>query len=757
MLSKLFRMSGLKVSLAITILMVVVFVFSSVATQGTFINLLDKKWVDFIVKQRPVQPHTDVVAVATIDSKSVDEYGRWPWPRSRMAQLVETLTGYYNVDTIGFDIVFSEPEQDTGIAAIDRYKNLFASLGFPRSPQTLRYLNLLDRSKVELDGDAKFGEAISKAENVVLGYFFFGNEEQVAHLSQEQIADSASRIAGSEISLLKGNISRGAVPIGLSPESNIAKINQGNRLSGFFNVNPDPEDGTVRRVHLLLQFGQNYYPSLDLQILRKYLKADNIIVDADEAGDVYGIEVGNTFIKTNHDSSILLNYKGPQGTFPTYSIYDIIEHTVPKEKLADKIVLVGATEIGIFDLRTTPVGVSYPGVEVHATLLDNLLTTSYFRLDNLNDLYTAVLILVFGLLLGFTLPNIKPLYSHLLAFGLLFAYLLVHRWMVNNLLSWTSFMYPSITILLIWAGVTIYRFLVTDKDKRFIRGAFQQYLSPQVINQLMDNPQLLTLGGERRVLTAFFSDVQGFSTISEQLDPTELVKLLNIYLTEMTNLVTEVEGTIDKYEGDAIIAFFGAPVPYEDHATRACFVSLAMQKRLAEMRDQWQQEGTPLLYMRIGLNTGPMVVGNMGSEKRFDYTMMGNSVNLAARLEGANKNYGTYTMVSEFTYEPAKNDIEVRELDLIRVIGIKTPVRIYELLAKKGELDEEVKKGIAYFAKGLELYRKQDWEEAAKYFNAVFKFIPDDPPSKTFIERCREFYKNPPGEDWDGVFVAASK
>jgi adenylate cyclase len=757
MLTKLFRMSGLKVALLVTLAMMIVFMFGVTSPQGNFINLLDKKWVDFILKQRGVQPHTDVVAIATIDSKSVDEYGRWPWPRSRMAQLTEALNAYYKVSTIGLDIVFSEPEQDNGISIIDRYKNLFASLGFPSSPRTVRFMDMLEQSKSELDGDSKFGKTLAQSKSAVLGYFFFADQGSIEHLTPEQIADSASRIAGSEISLLKGSIAPGTIPIGLAPESNIEKIYKGGVYSGFFNMVPDSEDGTVRRVHLLLQYGQNVYPSLDLQVLRHYLQADNLIVDADENGLVFGVEVGQKFVKTNSDGSILLNYKGPQGTFPHYSIYDIIEHNIPKEKLEGKIVLVGATEVGIFDLRNTPVAVDYPGVEVHATLLDNLLSDSYFKLDLLNQVYTFFLILALGLVLGIAMPNIKPLYSHIMMVVLLVAYAAVHQWMVNNLLTWTSFMYPAITIILVWAGVTVYRFLVTDKDKRFIRGAFQQYLSPQVISQLMDNPKLLTLGGERRVMTAFFSDVQGFSTISEKLDPTDLVKLLNVYLTEMCHLITEVDGTIDKFEGDAIIAFFGAPVAYDDHATRACLASLAMQKKLAEMREVWKQEGTPPLYMRIGLNTGPMVVGNMGSESRFDYTMMGNSVNLAARLEGANKNYGSYTCMSEYTYEPAKDAVEVRELDLIRVIGINTPVRLYELVAKKGELSEDQQKGFAYFAKGLELYRKQQWEEAAKYFNAVFKFIPDDPPSKKFIDRCRDFYKNPPPEDWDGVFVAESK
>ncbi len=756
MLRKIFTLSGFNLSLMITAVILGLFAWNSVSAESSFINLLDKKWVDFIIQRRGEQPHTDQVVIATIDTKSVDRYGRWPWPRSRMAELVETLNDYYNVSTIGFDIVFSEPEQGAGIAITERYANLFAKLGFPPGSRTKRYLAFLNRSKSELDGDARFGRALAAKPTSILGYFFFARN-QVAHATNEELAASARRIAGSEISLLKGAFDKGLIPVGYVPESNIDKIFKGGVLSGFFDVNPDPEDGTVRRIHLLMQHGENIYPALVLQVLRHYYGAKNIIVETDENGLIRAIEVGKNYIETNSDSSILLNYKGPQATFPHYSIYDIIEKQIPKEALEDKIVLVGATEKGIYDLRTTPVGVDFPGVEIHANLLDNLLTNSYFKLDLFNDVYTFFVLLGLGLLLGIALPNLKNIYGTVLVVALLLGYAVAHRWMVTELLTWTSFIYPALAIILIWGAVTLYRFLVTDKDKRFIKGAFQQYLSPEVITQLMDNPQMLQLGGERRVMTAFFSDVQGFSTISEQLDPTELVHLLNVYLTAMTNLVTEVDGTIDKYEGDAIIAFFGAPMPHEDHATRACMVSLAMQKRLAEMREQWEQEGSPPLYMRIGLNTGAMVVGNMGSEKRFDYTMMGNAVNLAARLEGANKNYATYSCISEMTYEAAKDAIEVRELDLIRVMGITTAVRIYELVAKKGELSEEQRKGFAYFAKGLELYRQQEWEEAAKYFNAVYKFIPDDPPAGKFVERCRQFKANPPGSDWDGVFEATEK
>ncbi|MBI3992636.1 MAG: CHASE2 domain-containing protein [Candidatus Lambdaproteobacteria bacterium] len=757
MLKSFFKMSGFKLSLLITFVILGMFLYSTVDPTGNFLNLLDKKWVDFIMKGRGVQPHTTEVVIATIDTKSVDRYGRWPWPRARIAQLVQALNDYYEVNTIGLDIVFSEAEEGSGVKVTDDYASYFRKLGFSGS-RAQEFITYLNRNKSQLDGDTQLGQMLKKKPNSVLGYFLFTSKEQVAHQAEEDLRASASRIAGSEISLLQGTIAKGIIPIGEAVESNIEKIYKGGTLSGFFNMQPDTEDGTVRRVHLLYEYKDNIYPSLDLQLLRHYFAADGISVVADENSGIVEIALGgNKSIYPNFDGSILLNYKGPQETFPHYSIYDIIEHNIPKEKLEGRIVLVGATEVGIFDLRTTPVGVAYPGVEVHATLLDNIITDSYFKLSFANDFFTALLILVIGLVLGVALPNLKSIYGSLLTLALLVGYVFAHRWMVMNWLSWTSAVFVVLVMIVVWGAVTLYRFLVTDKDKRFISGAFKQYLSPDVINQLMENPDFLKLGGERRVMTAFFSDVQGFSTISEKLEPEELVALLNVYLTEMSNIVMDYGGTVDKYEGDAIIAFVGAPVAYEDHALRACLMSLDMQKRLAVLRQQWLDEGKPKILNRIGLNTGPMVVGNMGSEKRFDYTMMGNSVNLAARLEGANKNYGTFTCMSEYTYEQAKDAVEVRELDLIRVIGINTPVRIYELVARKGELTEEQKKGFAYFAKGLQLYREQQWDEAEKYFNAVLKFIPDDPPATRYLKRCSDMKAKPPAPDWDGVFVATEK
>ena len=774
MFKNLLKLSGFKISLLISFGMVIFFMYNTFVGQQSFLSLLDKKVVDFIVNYRgpiiPKDQRGETVVIAVIDTLSVDELGRWPWPRNIIADLIDKLNNYYEARVIALDIVFSEPMHNTLGIATDRFKKRFEELGFANNSRGKQFIQLLENTKRELDGDAKLARTLSKTDNVVLGYLFFNDPDKLKHLTPENIRDSASRIEGSHVTAIYKpggvELAENTVPVGLVPESNIAKFTQNRKnLSGHFNMQPDLEDGMVRRVHMLMKYGELLFPSLVLQILRKNFDAD-IVVNLDTNGFVETIEVGGGIInpiETDQEGAVLINYMGPAGTFPHYSISKILRGEIPKEKLEDRIVLVGPTEPGIFDLRTTPVGVAFPGVEVHANVLKNILSGEsglYFRLDFMNDLYSILLILLFGLVVGFTLPNLKPIYGFLFAVGLLAVFSVTHVFMVIEMLTWTSFIYPSLTLLLTWMAVTLFQFLVSDKDKRFIKGAFQQYLSPDVIAQLMDNPKQLQLGGEKRVMTAFFSDVQGFSTISEQLDPTELVQLLNIYLTRMTDLITDVDGTIDKYEGDAIIAFFGAPMFYEDHAIRACQVTLRMQVALEEMRQTWKEEGVDeslWLYQRIGLNTGDMVVGNMGSAKRFDYTMMGNAVNLAARLEGANKNYGTFDCISEYTYEPAKEAIEVRELDLIRVMGIKTPVRIYELVAEKGQLSEEKTKAFKYFAKGLELYRDQQWDESAKYFNAVNKFIPNDPPSSKYIQRCKDMKANPPATDWDGVFEATSK
>ncbi len=305
--------------------------------------------------------------------------------------------------------------------------------------------------------------------------------------------------------------------------------------------------------------------------------------------------------------------------------------------------------------------------------------------------------------------------------------------------------------------INVYLFIEERKEKSFIKNAFGQYLSPKVIDKLVEDPSALALGGEKREMTAFFSDVQGFSTISESLTPDELVQLLNEYLTEMCNIIADFDGTIDKFEGDAIIAFWGAPLNQANHATLACLACIEMQKRLLDLRKKWAEEGKPQLLVRMGVNSGPMVVGNMGSQSRMDYTIMGDSVNLAARLEGANKFYKTYTMISEFTFQQAKNDIEAREVDTIRVVGRNEAIKVFEILGNKGKVTEERAKAMESYYRGLALYKQQKFKEAAEVFESVLEMAPMDGPSQTYVNRCYDYIENPPGDAWDGVYTHTEK
>jgi adenylate cyclase len=330
-------------------------------------------------------------------------------------------------------------------------------------------------------------------------------------------------------------------------------------------------------------------------------------------------------------------------------------------------------------------------------------------------------------------------------------YLFSHHLMVVNSVP------PLLEIGFVSLALPVHRFARQEREKRFIQNAFSQYLSPVVIEQLLKNPSQLQLGGLRRTMTVFFSDVAGFSSFSERMDSEELVRFLNEYLTVMSEIVLKHHGTIDKYEGDAIIAFFGAPLDDPEHARRCCLMAIEMQENLLQLQEQWQARGLPRITVRMGINTGTMVVGNMGSAMRMDYTVMGDAVNLAARLEGANKQYGSNILISRETYESCQERFEVRELDTVRVVGKQEVVVIYELLARKGDLGEERQKVLSLFNDGLRHYKQREWETAVEVFSQIIDIDPGDGPALTYLERCLDYQVRPPGRHWDGVHIMKTK
>jgi adenylate cyclase len=474
----------------------------------------------------------------------------------------------------------------------------------------------------------------------------------------------------------------------------------------------------------------------------------------------YGVEsvrIGKLEIPSDELGQIVINYRGKEKTYPHISVTDILHDNVPEETFKDKIVLVGVTATAIYDMRVTPFGNVFPGLEIHANLIDTVLSGDFLRQPAWAAVFDLLFMVVGGLLLGFVLPRVGAFYGALFCISVFIGHILICQFFFSNKGWILNVVYPLSVILLLYVGKNIYKYLVEVRQKRWIRRAFSTYLAPSVVQQLIESPDKLELGGEQRNITAFFSDVQGFTSISERLTPHELVELLNEFLTEMTDIILRHEGTVDKFEGDAIIAFFGAPNELKNHPEVACKASIDMQNRMVELRNHWRSQDKPELKMRIGLCTGPAVIGNMGSKNRMDYTMMGDTVNTAARLEGVNKIYGIYTLVSDSTQQGLNGNIFAREIDSINVVGKDEPVTIYEPMGYTGDIDSNRVDMTKQYAAGLNAYRNRQWDTAVELFQAALSLVSDDGASKTMLERCFEFKESPPGEGWNGSYTMRTK
>ncbi len=428
-----------------------------------------------------------------------------------------------------------------------------------------------------------------------------------------------------------------------------------------------------------------------------------------------------------------------------------------QEAIPGGFCIIGWTGTSTTDIGVNPFEEEYMNVGTHASLTNTILQGRF--LDELPWWYGAILGAVLGLVVTFVIRRLNPLPSIVVGIGFLIVIILAGSGFFLFTGRYLYLLTPVLSVFFTLFAMTLTKFLILEQEKSFIRNAFSHYLSTDVINELITDPEKLNLGGEKKYLTAMFTDVRGFSSISEKLDPTDLVKLLNAYLTDMSDIILDLKGTIDKYEGDAIMAFFGAPVPFDNHPARACLSAVRMKKMERHLNDHFIKESlspSPV-YTRIGINTGEMVVGNMGTSQKMDYTIMGNSVNLAARLEGVNKQYGTWVLISEETYNTGGNEFTVRQMDRVRVVGIQEPVRLYELIDEKSATAADMLEAIELFHKGLELFESRQWDAAAAQFRKVQKILPGDGPSGVFIKRCQGFKKNPPAASWDGVFKLPEK
>lgn len=712
----------------------------------------------------PLSPGPEIV-VAAIDEKSIDDLGRWPWSRKTMARLVNKLVGY-QAKIIGFDVVFSSPEDFPQQQVLEKLENKLKE-------KDIDFQNIekqLGAIKNEPHPDELFAKSIRNSNRTVLGYFLNHSREESKVIDEEIQIQSLKNIKSSRFrGFLKSNaeLDLDALPLRTvyGVEANITAISKKYRKAGFLSFDVEP-DGTIRQLPLVVKSHRKlkkkplFFPPFSMRILEEYLDGtmlfkvneagvEKVLIDAEEP----------IVIPVNSEGALSVNYLGPQRTFTRFSISEILNDSSGtfSEKLKGKIILIGATAKGLLDIRKTPFDPVMPGIEIHATIIDNILRRNFIYEPAWAGLVEICFMILIGIASALIYMAIKPAHAPIYWIGFSAMLFGVNHWFFTAKGFWLSNLYPQLEHLLISASLIIYRYTSDEKQKRYIRDIFGQYVTPKVIDSLIESGDDLKLGGEERELTAYFSDIAGFSTIAEKLTPTQFVSYLNEYLTEMTEILLHHDGTLDKYDGDAIKAFFGAPVYFEDHAKRACWVAIDMQERLKELRIDWEKDGKPEFQTRIGINTGDMVIGNFGSEKRKNYGMNGDSVNLAARLEGVNKQYRTQSIISQSTYEQAKDFIEVRELDRIQVVGRKIPVVIYELLAKKGELNENFKQILPSFNEGLEHYKNQQWPEAMDAFNQVLEMDPNDGPSLTYLERCLHFTNEPPPKDWNGVFTLTKK
>ncbi len=720
------------------------------ALSPALLEAIELNWLDLRFRARgPLAPGPAVV-MAAIDEKSLAAEGRWPWPRSRIAALVDALSRD-GPRVIGFDVLFSETVEDARLALIGELERTIDT----EKPENAHLKDLLRESRAAADQDRMLVSALERSSTpVVLGYFFHMSQESVGfRLGAPEIERRLESIAGSKYPLVYRDSKAPSAPFikAYAPQGNLGQFVAAAASSGHFSVVSDP-DGVVRWMPLMIQGGEDIFPPLAVLCVWHYLGKPQLAVRSGPYG-VDGVQIGERFIPTDEAGRLFINYRGPPRIFPTFSISDILAGKLPVGTFKDKIVVVGATAIGIGDIRTTPFGSLYPGPEIHASVVDNILAGDFIEKPRWSKVFDVSAIVGLGLFLGLILPRASALFGLVFSGALFAAYVLAAYWLFAQARIGLNMVYPLFTVAATYTILTLYRFLTEERERKRIKGMFEHYAAPDVIELMLKDPAGVRLGGEEKVLTALLSDLEGFTSFSERRSPNEVIGVLGDYYAEMTEQIFGVQGTLVEYVGDELFALFGAPINQSDHAKRACVCALGMQAQRGVLNEAWAKVGRPRIKARTGINTGTMLVGNVGSKYRFHYGAVGDPVNLASRLEGLNKIYGTEIIISGYTAELVAGAFRLRELDLVRVKGREQALPIYELIgAADMPLPADRKELGDLYEAGLSAYRARRWDEALALFGKCLLLRPDDGPSRLMEGRCRNYRDRPPAEDWGGTF-----
>lgn len=575
------------------------------------------------------------------------------------------------------------------------------------------------------------------AKAIYLDAFFPEKESEAA---DQAFADSLKR-SGITSLAVAFEFDKGGSVAGVT--RSIPLLSQAARSEPHVNMFPD-DDGVVRSIRLLINDDQGPVAALSLSATKALLGAPGI-----DPGNFH-ITLGDRDIPTNSEYYHYINYIGPPGTYPRYSFSDVIAGRVGAAELKGKVVLVGATSLGIYDMRVTPFSNNSPGVEVHANAIDAMARGAFMKRSGVESLIDLAAIVVLGALAATITLYLSYSLSLTLITALFFgyfgcAYVLFLQGM------WISVVYPELSLALSFFTTVYLRFALLDRKAREVKEMFSSYVSKHVVDRLIKDPSQARVGGDSRVLTILFSDVENYTGFSEKLPPQEVLRILNEYLAEMTNLVMEHEGTLDKFIGDGIMVFWGAPLPQENHAELAVDCALRMRSKMDELRSRWQDAGQAPLALRIGINTGEVIVGNIGvTGKKMEYTAIGDNVNLASRLESINKLYGTRLLISEATRSLLpQGKYHLRQVDAARLKGKDKATELYEVAVEESPV-------FAPYEEALEHFRQRRFAEAKAIFTDLVERY-NDPPSRLFLTRCAEYIVSPPPREWDGVFTALRK
>jgi len=673
-----------------------------------------------------VEPSKEVVMVA-IDENSLRYFKEnnvfWPWPRDFYGALVRYLTRG-GAKVIVFDILFHNPD-------VDR----------------------LSTDAEETDGN--FAQAIQDAGNVIFASHFIPDEDLLAGDNPLVWQNNINLAVENE------NIKFDVFPSAILPlelfQKNVAAL-------GAANYHED-NDGLCRRIPLLIEYKDETFFHLGLMAYNLINQVKQVKITRNNA-----IELKDLKVPVDDHGRFLINWYGkggPNGSFDYYSIGALIssavdeefgrEPTLPSSHFKDKVVIIGANAAALSDFRDTPFTVDepYPGMEIYATMISNFLQKDF--LVRVSSFIPIIAIIFFVAVIFYTF-----LFTHriklilLISLSCIILWTILSLWLFNSYKIWLDFVTPEIAVVLSFTTSAIISYQTEGRARRYLRSTFGKYLSPVVISEIIEKNEQVELGGKELRTTIYFSDIKDFTTISEKITPKDLVNLINDYLSVNTDIVLRHQGLIDKYIGDAVMAVYGAPIEIEDHARLACLAALEVQHVLGKINQSALENGEPELITRIGINTGTVVVGNIGSDLRLDYTAIGDSVNLASRLEGVNKMFSTNMMISESTFEEVKEEFVTRQLDRIQVKGKLKPISIYELIGKKGETDQKILNIKDQFHEGYHLYNEKKFKEALKIFQMLFS-NQNDGPSQLYIQRCEQFIESPPPSEWDGVFKMITK